>query len=120
MSAWVNNIASAVGSSNILVLGDMNAYRNEDPIKAIRKAGFTELMDDRQGETSSFVFYGQHGTLDYAFSSKDLLEQIDNAFIWRVNTILPRNMDLPQPWLGFSDHDPVVVDIRSRHSKTSD
>jgi predicted extracellular nuclease len=103
----------------------MNAYRNEDPINAIRDAGFTELMDKKQGDEErvqvySFVYFGQHGTLDYAFSSDALLPNVEQAFIWNVNAALPANMKLPQPWLRFSDHDPVVVDIRSRQSSTSD
>jgi predicted extracellular nuclease len=120
MSAWVKTIAASTGTDNILILGDMNAYRNEDPINAIRDAGFTELMDREQGEIYSFVFFGQHGTLDYAFSSDALLPDVEQAFIWHVNAALPSKMKLPQPWLRFSDHDPVVVDIRSRQSSTSD
>jgi predicted extracellular nuclease len=120
MSAWAKSIAASEGTDNILILGDMNAYRNEDPIGAIRDAGFIELMDKLREPTFSFVYYGQHGTLDYAFSSSPLLEQVEQAFIWRANTPFPVNMELPQPWLGFSDHDPVVVDIRSRHSNTVD
>ena len=125
MSAWVKTITSSARTSNILILGDMNAYRNEDPINAIRDAGFTELMDKEQvnkeqGQAYSFVYFGQHGTLDYAFSSDALLPNVEQAFIWNVNAALPPNMSLPKPWLRFSDHAPVVVDIRSRQSSTSD
>ena len=120
MSAWAGEIATSAGTENILILGDMNAYRNEDPIAAIRDAGFTELMDKNAGQVYSFVFYGQHGSLDYAFASPALLDNVQQAFIWNVNAAFPANMDFPQPWLRFSDHDPVVVDIRVRHSSTSD
>jgi len=120
MSAWITDVAASADTDNILILADMNAYRNEDPVDAIREAGFIELMDKKQGQTYSFVFFGQLGTLDYAFSSAALLENVLQAFIWHVNVALPAHMGLPQPWLGFSDHDPVVVDIRSRQSNTSD
>jgi predicted extracellular nuclease len=120
MSAWAADVAASAGTDNILIMGDMNAYRNEDPIRAIRDAGFTELMDEKQALNYSFVFFGQHGTLDYAFSSHALLEKVQQAFIWNINAALPVNMDLPQPWLRFSDHDPVIVDIRLRQSKTTD
>jgi predicted extracellular nuclease len=108
----------------------MNAYRNEDPIEAIRDAGFTELVEEKPGKQKpgnkkkdhhhSYVYYGQHGTLDYAFSSTALLGKVQQAFIWNVNSNLPANMELPQPWLRFSDHDPVVVDLSLRQSNTSD
>ena len=125
MAAWAKEVASSSGTGNILILGDMNAYRNEDPIEAIRKAGFSELVEEKpvqekRGHHHSFVYYGQHGSLDYAFSSAALLENVQQAFIWNVNAMLPANMELPQPWLRFSDHDPVVVDLSLRHSNTSD
>ena len=120
MSAWVKQVAASKGTENILILGDMNAYRNEDPIGAIRNAGFTELMEVNRQETYSFVFFGQRGTLDYAFTSGALLGQVQQAYIWHVNAAFPANMELPQPWLGFSDHDPVVVELSLRQSSTSD
>jgi len=120
MSAWANQVAASKGTDNILILGDMNAYRNEDPIVAIRNSGFTELMEVNKQETYSFVFYGQRGTLDYAFTSDALLGQVQQAYIWHVNAAFPANMELPRPWLGFSDHDPVVVELSLRQSSTSD
>lgn len=120
MSAWAKQLAVSVGTNNILILGDMNAHRNEDPVTAIRNAGFTELVERSQLPNYSFVFAGQHGTLDYAFASEHLLDQVQQAYIWHVNAAFPVHMDLPQPWLGFSDHDPVIVELRLRHSSTSD
>jgi len=119
ISAWTNALAASSGTDKILILGDMNAYRNEDPIDAIRQAGFTELMEKDQLPTYSFVFAGQRGTLDYAFVSDALLEHA-RADIWHVNAAFPDRVELPQPWLGFSDHDPVVVELSLRHSSTSD
>ena len=112
MSRWAIEIAASNGTDNILILGDMNAYRNEDPIGAIRNAGFTELMESKQLPVYSFAYSGQHGTLDYAFASDALLKQVHQAYIWHVNAIFPSHMELPQPWLRFSDHDPVVVELR--------
>ena len=112
MSGWAKEIAASKGTGNILILGDMNAYRNEDPIDAIRNAGFTELMESKQLPVYSFAYSGQHGTLDYAFASDALLQQVHQAYIWHVNAAYPAHMELPQPWLRFSDHDPVVVELR--------
>jgi predicted extracellular nuclease len=120
MTEWTSKVAANAGTDNILILGDMNAYRSEDPIVAIREAGFIELMDDKQEEVYSFVYRGRRGTLDYAFTSDILNKKVEGAYIWHVNTDLPETPDPAQPWLGFSDHDPVVVDIRLRQSNTSD
>jgi predicted extracellular nuclease len=120
MAAWVNSLSTTDQAENALILGDMNAYRREDPIDVIRNAGFVELMDKYQGSAYSFMYYGQAGTLDYAFVSRPLQQKVQRVFIWNVNAGFPAHMDLPEPWLRFSDHDPVVVDIDLRHSNTSD
>ncbi len=120
MTAWVKGLADSAGTDNILILGDMNAYRLEDPVNAIRTAGFSELMDGAPGRIYSFIYRGQAGTLDYAFASQALQPKVRQAFIWNVNAALPANMELPQPWLRFSDHDPVVVDLRLHQATTSD
>ena len=120
MAGWAKDVALSKGTENILILGDMNAYRKEDPIGAIRAAGFTELVERNPQTTYSFAFAGQHGTLDYAFASKALAEKAPLAVIWHVNAVFPDRVELPQPWMGFSDHDPVVVELRLRHSSTSD
>lgn len=127
MTNWVKSIAAASrqensgndpGSdpnTNILIMGDMNAYRREAPIDAIRDAGFVELLDEASGQPFTFVYYGQAGTLDYAFANPALQNKVKNAFIWQVNSTMPAGIDLPQAWLRFSDHDPVVVDLALRH-----
>jgi len=122
MTAWVTRLADGANVSNVLILGDMNAYRHEDPVNAIRQAGYNELMDGAPERVYSFVYSGQAGTLDYAFSSEALQQKVKQAFIWNVNAALPSGLDqeLPHTWLRFSDHDPVVVDIRLHHSPTSD
>ena len=100
------------GTGRVLILGDMNAYRMEDPIRALRNGGYTELVEKFAGLPQySYRFFGQAGTLDYAFASDALAHSVRQARIWHINTDWPRKMDLPRPWLRMSDHDPVIVDI---------
>lgn len=120
MSRWVNSLVSTTATPNALILGDMNAYRQEDPISTIRNAGFIELLDNSNRATYSYVYFGQAGTLDYAFVNDALQQKVQQSFIWHINAALPPNTELPEPWMRFSDHDPVVVDLRLRHSSTSD
>ena len=115
MSGWVKSLAATSQSDNIMIMGDMNSYRREAPVDAIRAAGFVELLDTADGRPFSYVYYGQAGTLDYAFVNPELKTRVQNAFIWHVNATMPAYIKLPQPWLRFSDHDPVVVDLLLRH-----
>ena len=109
---WLEQVASAAGTRQILVLGDMNAHRMEDPIRAFRNGGYTELVENISGLPQySFRFFGEAGTLDFAFASPQLAGIARQARIWHINSDWPQNMDLPEPWLRMSDHDPVIVDL---------
>ena len=110
---WLEQLAREAGTEHILILGDMNAYRMEDPIRAFKKHGYSELVEHLSGLPQySYRYFGQVGTLDYAFASEGLADSVQQAMIWHINSDWPQKMKLPEPWLRMSDHDPVIVDIR--------
>ena len=121
VTGWVNGLAVKFGTDRILILGDMNAHRNEDPVRTFRNQGFTELVEQIAGlPQHSYVYRGETGTLDYAFASDALLPSVSHAEIWHINSGWPQRMELPDPWLRSSDHDPVVVDLDFSQLDTSD
>jgi predicted extracellular nuclease len=121
LTPWLAELARQAGTDNILILGDMNAWRQEDPIRGFRAAGYIELVEELSGlPQHSFLYFGQRGTLDYAFASPALRRSARQAVIWHINADWPQNMPLPEPWLRMSDHDPVVVDVDFSHAATSD
>ena len=118
---WLQQLATSAGTDRILILGDMNAWRLEDPIRAFRAAGLIDVVETWQKPPLySYRYFGQGGTLDYAFASPALAERVSDARIWNINADWPRRMDLPQPWLRMSDHDPVIVDLDFSQSPSSD
>jgi predicted extracellular nuclease len=118
---WLEGLAEDTGTKNILILGDMNAWRNEDPIRQFTDSGLIDLVAHRSGlPQHSFLYWGQTGTLDYAFASPALLNHVQTAAIWNSNADWPAGMGQPSPWLRASDHDPVIVDLDFNHSATSD
>ena len=118
---WLEQLADRAGTKRILVLGDMNAWRLEDPIRRFRELGLVDLVERLSGlPQHSFLYWGQTGTLDYAFASESLAAKARRAVIWNINASWPGGMDLPEPWLRMADHDPVVVDFDFSHSSTSD
>jgi len=118
---WVIRLAEKSGTDRILILGDMNSWRSSDPISIFRNQGFTELVEQFAGlPQHSYVYWGEAGTLDYAFASDALLPSVSHAEIWHINSVWPRIMELPDPWLRASDHDPVVVDLDFSQPGTSD
>ena len=59
----------------------------------------------------SYRYRGAIGTLDYAFASANLIKRNNAADIWHINSSAA--VDTERKGLqGFSDHDPVIVDIR--------
>jgi predicted extracellular nuclease len=121
LSPWLEELARTSGTPQVLIVGDMNAWRQEDPIRAFRHAGWTELVETRSGLPQySYLYFGQRGTLDYAFASPALVPAARRAVIWHIDADMPRDLPLPQPWLRTSDHDPVVVDLDFSQAATSD
>ena len=108
-----------------LIIGDLNAYDKEDPIRALQAAGYTDLLYEFQGEDAyTYVFDGQLGYLDHALAGTELLADVTGAAPWNINADEPNLIDYdmsfkqpaqdalfaPDPYRS-SDHDPVIVGL---------
>jgi predicted extracellular nuclease len=126
--AIVNFLATdptSSGDSDFLIIGDLNAYAQEDPIVTIETGGYTDLIETFQGTgfaagAYSFNFFSQSGYLDHGLSSGTMTPQVTSAAFWHVNADEPRGLDyndFNQPGLynpdefRSSDHDPVVIGL---------
>ncbi len=113
------------GDPDVLIIGDLNAYDEEDPIDTLKAAGYTDLNEAFGGEfTYGYAFNGQFGYLDYALSSTTLTPQVTGTTDWHINADEPDLLDYdtsfksdaqdaiyaPDPYRS-SDHDPVVVGL---------
>ena len=118
---WLDRLAQEYGTARALIIGDMNAWRREDPIQAFLDGGYSELVEELAGlPQHSFLYFGKRGTLDYVLASPAMRDAARKAFIWHINADWPRGMPLPEPWLRMSDHDPVVVDLDFSQAFASD
>ncbi|NND43887.1 MAG: ExeM/NucH family extracellular endonuclease [Xanthomonadales bacterium] len=121
MARWARALGDAAGEGRVLIVGDMNAYRMEDPITTIIEAGLRDLTAPSGPHPNfSYIYWGAAGTLDYAFASPGLVPHVRAARILNINSVWPPGQRLPEPWLGVSDHDPVLVDLRFRSASTRD
>lgn len=131
---WLYSNPTGINTDNILIIGDLNAYRNEDPITTLKNAGFTDLVDLFGGDDAyGYVFDGQLGYLDHALASQALLPMISGVSEWHINSDEVNVLDyndtvqdsgeasfeakpatLPlfssDPYRS-SDHDPVIIGI---------
>jgi predicted extracellular nuclease len=121
---WVALDPTASGDPDYLVLGDLNAYIAEDPLTALKSAGFTNLIEAAIGtDAYSFVFEGQAGALDHALASPSLVPQVAATIEWHINAdepaLLDYNLDAGRDPSLFdsatpyrsSDHDPIIVGL---------
>jgi len=125
--AWLNTYPTGINDPDILIIGDLNAYAKEDPIKAITDAGYANLVETFVGQHAySYVYYGQAGYLDHALASASLAPNVTGTTIWHINADEPRVLDYneeyqsarqvkmyykPDPYRA-SDHDPVIVGLQ--------
>jgi predicted extracellular nuclease len=122
---WLAADPTGSGDLDALVIGDLNSYDKEDPIEAIRAAGYAELVRQFQGEFAySYLFDGQLGYLDTALASPTLASQVTGTTIWHINADEPDLLDYDTSFKSdaqdalfepdayrSSDHDPVIVGL---------
>lgn len=119
-----------------LIIGDLNAYAQEDPIQAIVRGPDDEpgTADDYADQVMrfngaaaySYVFDGQWGYLDHALASADLQPLVRGAAEYHINADEPNVLDYntnfksaaqiadlfaPDPF-RTSDHDPLLIGLQ--------
>ncbi|MFS1522997.1 ExeM/NucH family extracellular endonuclease [Microbulbifer sp. 2304DJ12-6] len=123
---WIDGDPTGSGVDRVLVLGDLNSYARENPITALKNAGYTDLLQRYgKGKAYSYVYDGQSGYLDYALANAALAPLVTAAVVWSINADEPRVLDYnteyksdlqleslysPGPFRA-SDHDPVIVEL---------
>ena len=128
---YLDQLARSNSNVRALVIGDLNAYDQEDPIDAMRAKGLIDLEEQLRGTSStnstaqdySYVYRGQSGTLDHAMATGSLANDVTGVATWHINSDEPQSMDYNQeynPKLLYqanpyrsSDHDPVLIGIRN-------
>lgn len=129
LRSFVASVQAASASPDVLLIGDLNAYGQEDPIFDLTSNGFVDQAARFNPEAYSYVFDGQAGRLDHAISSATLSPKIVGTAIWHINAdesvAYDYNLEFKQPACPTcapdpanrfdpyrsSDHDPVVVTI---------
>lgn len=121
LAAWMETDPTGSGSDLAAIVGDLNAYAQEEPIQLLASAGWRDALV-RGGVTRpySFVFDAQAGRLDHVLVTDALAVRIAGAAEWHANADEARNVGYQDnitprsastPWRS-SDHDPAVVGFR--------
>ena len=118
LDTWLRSDPTASGSDLTVIVGDLNAYAMEDPVRALLAAGWRDAFAG-QAMPYSYVYGGQIGRLDHALLSPALAARLAGAAEWHGNADEPTGLgyrerpDAAGPWRS-SDHDPLLLGLHLR------
>lgn len=137
---FVTQRLAATHSSDALLIGDFNAYAQEDPIHLLAGGGFSDQLQRFNAFGYSYVFNGAAGRLDHALANASLAAKVHRALHWHINAdepaVLDYNTEFKAPAGGCglgacppdptvldayrsSDHDPVVIGLDFGNTATA-
>jgi predicted extracellular nuclease len=117
---WLAVAPDGSDGQRVLILGDLNAYAQEDPVRALRAAGWRDAFEIAgRKKPYSFVWAGLAGRLDHAFASPALAPHVAAAREWHINADESEAFDYNREhrqgaWYRAdpyraADHDPLLV-----------
>ncbi|ARU06443.1 hypothetical protein CCO03_18850 [Comamonas serinivorans] len=123
LATWLATNPTGAANTQTVLVGDFNAYAQEDPVKDLEASGFRKVS---QG--TSYLFQGLHGSLDHVFVSESLADRVGRVIKWRINADEPTVLDYNTNYksaaqiAGYyseaayrsSDHNPVILGLSWR------
>jgi 5'-nucleotidase len=120
---FADQVAAALGTTKIFLVGDFNAYTHEDPIETLYAAGYTDLGSTFDPAEQTYAFNSLQGSLDHVLASPTAKALVTGADVWQINaqeavaySYSRYNYNATQLFNGTdpfaaSDHDPVIVGL---------
>ncbi|WP_052492625.1 ExeM/NucH family extracellular endonuclease [Leucobacter komagatae] len=113
------------GSTDMLLVGDFNAYSQEDPIFEFTSRGWVDTAAAHAAGQYSYGFNGELGSLDHVIASPSLAGSVAGAAIWGANAAEWGDRGYAfraaEPGTPFraSDHDPIIVGVTAESQPVS-
>ena len=113
---WVETKPTGVNSPETFVVGDLNSYAAEDPIRIFEHAGYENTVKRYDDGAFTYKFDGRYGSLDYILASPSAKRLVDDAEVWQLNSAEPYgylyfNEYIDLTAYASSDHDALVTAI---------
>ncbi|MDP2901989.1 MAG: ExeM/NucH family extracellular endonuclease [Methylovulum sp.] len=120
LMAWLDTHPTGSADSDILLVGDFNAYSKEDPITYIDANGYNKVSNGL-----SYSFDGLWGSLDHVLASDSLTIQVSGTAKLHINAEEPTVLDYNTEFKSAgqiasyyaadayrsSDHNPILVGL---------
>lgn len=113
LDAWLKTDPTGSGGTLTMIVGDLNAYAQEQPLRELYAAGWQDAFAAAKvAAPYSYVYDGELGRLDHALLSPALAATLRGAAEWHTNADEPESAGYRAggagPWRS-SDHDPVLL-----------
>ena len=116
---FAETVKQSSGDDDVLLTGDFNSYRYEDPIDTVTSAGYTDMAPLLAPDQYSYVFDGGSGSLDHVFASPSVREKLTGLSVWDINAVESFGYEYDAPYEGLyapyayraSDHNPTVFGL---------
>jgi hypothetical protein len=120
---WLATDPTGSGSPNFLVVGDLNAYSKEDPVRVLTMGGLKHLNAIFTPGGYSYQFQNASGNLDHILASFSMDRLVKSFTDWHINADEPVVFQYPLSGKNASqqvslyradpfasaDHDPALV-----------
>jgi predicted extracellular nuclease len=131
LRSFVAGLQISAGSNDVLLVGDFNAYGQEDPVFDLTGSGYVDQIGRYNTLGYSYVFDGAAGRLDHAITTGPMSPKVAFATHWHINAdeavFYDYNLEFKAPATNCgglcppdayqpdafkaSDHDPVVLGL---------
>jgi uncharacterized protein len=88
MADWLAGNPTGEDAVGTLIIGDINAYAKEDPIRTLQQAGYTDLLDYFAPPgvmPYTYTFDATQGYLDHGLADQELLPFVTGTAAWNIN-----------------------------------
>lgn len=127
LTGWLRSNPKSLHHQNWILLGDFNAYQQEDPMRLLLDEGYKNVAFEFAPEGASYVFRGESGSLDHILVHESIYQAVVDMAYWHINADEPIAFEYPlknrNEWqqehfytpksYRSSDHDPVVIVVDS-------
>lgn len=121
--AWLPTVKATAQTEDVILIGDFNAYAQEDPIELLTTGGLVDLVGKFDPADYSYIFDAGAGRLDHGLGTASVAAKVVGATSWHINADEPEwtdyntedkaaGNDWYQPTVfRASDHDPMLIGL---------
>lgn len=115
LDAWVKSDPAGAGTPYRVLIGDLNAHSQEDPLRLLRSLGWRDALplSSDGSRSTSYRYEGRAGRLDHVLISPEMQPALLFATSWPANSaesqLFGYKRGIDRSPYGSSDHDPVLA-----------